>query len=113
MAAIRPKKSVMMSSVSACVMPATGVRPPLSRPTQGGDDEAGNHGSVKPTLGRQAACYRECDRQWDGDDSHDDARGEVRHELLAIVGLESGDELGNEQSGDPTRAGQGHTQSLS
>jgi hypothetical protein len=67
-----------------------------SRATEHRDDEPGDHGSVEPTLRRQAAGDRECDGEWESHDSDDDACGKVRHELLAVVGLESGDELGKE-----------------
>ena len=63
---------------------------------QRGDDEARDHRRVETTVGGDTAGDGEGDGERERHDADDDAGGEVRDELLAVVGLECGDELRDE-----------------
>ncbi len=74
------------------------------RATQRGDDQAGDDRGIEAPVRGQATGNGERDGQRERYDTDDDAGGEVRRELAAVVGLESGDELRNEQGGSGDNA---------
>ena len=69
-------------------------------PSQRGDQPAGDDGGVKAALRSHSTGDRERDGQRKCHDSHDDTGSEIRHELIAGVGPERGDQLRDKQSWD-------------
>src|SRR5206468_3351077 len=63
------------------------------------DEKARDDGGVEPALRAEPARDRERDGQRQRDDADDDAGNQVPGELLPVVVLEGGDQLGNEHGG--------------